>query len=170
MHRYLQTSGLPPFLFGRPVAFGKECQILSDNFQATLTPPGAEVPTESSTFTRTAFSSYTNKPGIPYLHLHITVQEKQSHILQVFCTWKHGQIQRYIHKITKLLTQDMGLGFWAQPSQSWNDLLCSRPRETWGCLAFTEPCTVLFTCEVQQTLGPDHTGEITIAIISYDNR
>lgn len=171
MHRYLQSSG-PLFLFRRPVVFGKECKSCLTTFKLPLFQMEQKRRQSKAHSQKQHFHlTPTNLSTIPVpISVHHSARETITHSLRVFCTWKSGQIQRYIHTITKVLTQDMGLGYQVQSVQSWNYLLCSGARQTWGCLALTGSCTVPFTSKLQQTLGPDHTGEITTAIISYDNK
>lgn len=172
MHRYLQSSG-PLFLFKRPVVFGKERKSCLTTFKLPLFQMEqkclqSEAHSQEQRLQLTPTNPSTRN-SIP-TPVHHSARGTITHSPRVFCTWKSGQIQRYIRKITKVLTQDVGLGYQIQSLQSWNDLLCSGARQTWGCLAFTGSCTGPFTSELHQTLGPDHAGEITIAIISYDNK
>lgn len=130
MHRYLQSSG-PLFLFRRPVVLGKECKSCPTTFMLPL------LHMEQTCLQSKALSqeqhchlTLTNpstRNSIP-IPVHHSAGETITHSPCVFCTWKSGQIQRYVHKITKVLAQDVGLSYQVQSLQSWNYLLCKQDR------------------------------------------
>lgn len=172
MHRYLQTSR-PLFLFRRPVVFGKECK----SCQMTLKLPllhmeqkclQSKAHSQEQRFHLTA----KNPSNQEFYTCTSTSQCKRNNHAFPMCILhpKEGQIERYIYKITELLTQDVRLGYQVQSSQSWHDLFCSGVRQMWRRLAFTGSCTVFFTSKLQHKLGPELTGEITVVIVSCDNR
>lgn len=113
MHRYLQSSG-PLFLFRRPVVFGKECKSCLTTFKLPLLQMEqmclqSKAHSQEQRFHLTPTNPSTrNSVPIP---VHHSARETITHSLRVFCTWKSGQIQRYTHKITEVLTQDVGLGY-----------------------------------------------------------
>lgn len=172
MHRYLQTSR-PLFLFRRPVVFGKECKSCQTTFKLPLLHMEQKCLQSKAHSQEQCFHLTPTNPStrnsIP-VPVHDSARGTITPSLRAFCTWKSGQIESYIYKLTELLTQDVRQGYQVQSSQSWNDLFCCGARQTWVCLAFTGSCTVLFISKLQHTLGPDPTGEIIIVIVSYDNR
>lgn len=128
MHRYLQSSG-PLFLFRRPVVFDKECKSCLTTFKLPLLQMEqkclqSKAHSQEQRFHLTP-TNLSTRNSVP---VHHSARETIMHSPPVFHLKEQTTTEIYLHEITKVITQDVGLGYQVQSLQSWNDPVCSAAR------------------------------------------